>query len=176
VKRFGPVRALRGVVEVGDRVQPSAAAAFDAFVAEDGARLRRVLVARYGIELGEEVHADALGWAWEHWDRLAAMANPVGYLYRVAQSRLRRHRRASARVVFPVERAPDLTDPAPELGGALARLPESHRVAVLLVHGHGWTYEEAADVLGVRVSTIRNWIHRGMRRLRSELADVEEDA
>jgi DNA-directed RNA polymerase specialized sigma24 family protein len=163
------------VVGVGDRVQPAAAAAFDAFVAGDGARLRRALVARYGIELGEEVHADALGWAWEHWDRLAAMANPVGYLSRVAQSRLRRHRPADARIVFPVEPASDPALPEPELGGALARLPESHRVAVLLVHGHGWTYQEAATVLGVRVTTIRNWVHRGLRRLRSELSDREVD-
>jgi DNA-directed RNA polymerase specialized sigma24 family protein len=173
------------VVEVGDRVQPSAAAAFDAFVAGDAARLRRVLVARYGIELGEEVHADALGWAREHWDRLRAMTNPVGYLYRVAQSRLRRHRPREARVVFPVEQPVDAADPVPELGGALVRLPDSHRVAVLLVHGHGWTYLEAATVLGVRVTpsatgctgacggcapSCRSWRWKGEPRSRSRAA------
>ena len=75
----------------------------------------------------------------------------------------------------PLERAADPALPEPELGGALARLPDSHRVAVLLVHGHGWTYQEAAIVLGVRVTTIRNWVHRGMRRLRAELSEREVD-
>jgi RNA polymerase sigma-70 factor (ECF subfamily) len=168
VKQNAPPEALPVVVTVGGDVQPTMSTGFDAFVQVHGLRLRRALVARYGVELGEEVHADAVGWAWEHWDRVAGMDNPVGYLYRVAQSRLRRHGRPTGRVVFPAEDPPP-PEPSPELGVALLRLPESHRVAVLLVHAHGWTYEEAASVLGVRVTTLRNWVHRGMRRLRTLL-------
>jgi len=36
------------------------------------------------------VTAEALAYAWENWDRLSSMKNPVGYLYRVGQSRARR--------------------------------------------------------------------------------------
>ena len=34
--------------------------------------------------------AEAFGYAWENWDRLKAMKNPTGYLYRVGQSKARR--------------------------------------------------------------------------------------
>jgi hypothetical protein len=33
--------------------------------------------------------AEALAYGWEHWDRVSAMENPLGYLYRVGQSRSR---------------------------------------------------------------------------------------
>ena len=49
--------------------------------------------ANSGIETGPDVAADAFAWAWEYWDEVRAMANPVGYLYRVGQSAARRHRR-----------------------------------------------------------------------------------
>lgn len=87
-----------------DRV---ASVSFDRFVAGDGERLRRVLVAQFGVEVGNEIHADALVYAWEHRDRLAGMTNPVGYLYRVARSASRRHRRWRRAVVLPVERRPE---------------------------------------------------------------------
>ena len=61
-------------VQVGD--------SFEEFVGSVSARLRRALVARYGVELGCEAFADALGWEWEHRDQLVAMHNPTGYLYR----------------------------------------------------------------------------------------------
>lgn len=76
---------------------------FDAFAAGDGERLRRVLVARYGVEIGNDVCADALAYAWEHWERVGPMDNPVGYLYRVAQSASRRHRRWRQRPQLPIE-------------------------------------------------------------------------
>ena len=36
---------------------------FDAFAAADGERLRRTLVARYGVDVGNDVCADALAYA-----------------------------------------------------------------------------------------------------------------
>ena len=65
--------------------------AFTAFVGKAEPRLRRALVATYGPVVGREAALDALSWAWEHWQRLAPMANPVGYLYRVGQTAARRH-------------------------------------------------------------------------------------
>ena len=63
--------------------------------------LVRVLVAQCGVEPGSDAAADALGYGWEHWDRIGQMANPVGYPYRVAQSSVRRQRRWSRDVSFP---------------------------------------------------------------------------
>ena len=48
------------------------------------------MVAAYGPDLGREAAADALAWAWQHWDRVHAMADPAGYLWRVGQTSVRR--------------------------------------------------------------------------------------
>jgi RNA polymerase sigma factor (sigma-70 family) len=57
----------------------------------------------------------------------------------------------------------------PRLDAALARLNAAQRVAIILVHGLDWSYQEAADALDVPVSTVRNHLHRGLVRLRREL-------
>jgi hypothetical protein len=69
-------------------------AGFEVFYDLAEPRLRRALVAAYGTERGREATCEALAWAWEHWNDVRGMANPVGYLYRVGQSRTRprRHR------------------------------------------------------------------------------------
>jgi DNA-directed RNA polymerase specialized sigma24 family protein len=142
---------------------------FSRFASDVEPRLRRVLVAWYGVDVGRDVTADALAFAWERWDAVESMANPVGYLFRVAQSRSRRYRRRP--VVLPAIVATELPDVDPRLPGALASLSNQQRAAVLLVHAHGWTQVEAADALGCSVSTLRNHLGRGMRRLRTCLGD-----
>ena len=62
----------------------------------------------------------------------------------------------------------------PELPRALARLSGRQRAAVLLVYAHGETYAGAAATLGMSVSTLRNHLDRGMRRLRAQLEEVDD--
>src|SRR3954454_20792107 len=100
-------------------------------------RLRQLFVARYGLDLGTEAWHDAVAYAWEHNDRLAAMANPDGYLYRVGQSSVRRQQRWRRRVVLPPVPPDRLPDVEPALPAALASLSQQQRLAVLLVHAHG---------------------------------------
>lgn len=142
---------------------------FSRFAADAEPRLRRALVAWYGVDVGHEATADALALAWERWDEIEAMANPVGYLFRVGQSSSRRYRRRAVGLpVVPVAEFPDVD---PRLPAALARLSHQQRAAVLLVHAHGWTQTEAAEALGCSISTLRNHLDRGMRRLRMTLGD-----
>jgi RNA polymerase sigma factor (sigma-70 family) len=54
----------------------------------------------------------------------------------------------------------------PRLAGALARLPERQRVAIVLVHSAGMTVREAADVLGVTASTVQRNVERALVTLR----------
>ncbi|MGZ4701375.1 MAG: RNA polymerase sigma factor [Ilumatobacteraceae bacterium] len=122
---------------------------FESFVADAEPRLRRVFVARYGVEHGNDVTADVLAYAWEHWQAVAYTTNPLGYLYRVGQSRARRYRRWERRTIFPPELSSPAVDVEPGLERALSRLSEDQRVAVLLVHSYGWTYAAAAEVLGI---------------------------
>ena len=58
----------------------------------------------------------------------------------------------------------------PDIEAALAALPEKFRVAVVLCDIDGLSYDEIADVLGVKVGTVRSRIHRGRMQLRDELA------
>ena len=53
---------------------------------------------------------------------------------------------------------------------ALSELPAEFRAAVLLADVDGLTYEEVAEVLGLRLGTVRSRIHRGRSRLRRALA------
>lgn len=58
----------------------------------------------------------------------------------------------------------------PDVEEALASLPEKFRVAVVLCDIEGLSYDEIADVLGVKVGTVRSRIHRGRMQLRDALA------
>ena len=149
----------------------AAAENFDRFTAEAGERLRRVLVAQHGVEVGNDVTDEASAYAWEHWERVSVMENPVGYLYRVGQSATRRHARWNRRVLFPVESHTADAPGDPGLQAALLKLKEAQRVCVVLVHVYDWTYEQTAAVLGISSAAVRNHLHRGLRRLRIELED-----
>jgi RNA polymerase sigma factor (sigma-70 family) len=144
---------------------------FDRFTAEAGERLRRVLVAQHGVEVGSDVTDEALAYAWEHWDRVRAMENPIGYLYRVAHSASRRHARWNRRPLLPLETRRPEEPGDPGLHVALARLKEPQRACIVLVHVYDWTYEQTAAALGISAAAVRNHLHRGLRQLRNELED-----
>ena len=57
----------------------------------------------------------------------------------------------------------------PGLVDALAGLSERQRVVVTLVYCFEWTLSEAADVLGLKKSTVQNHAERGLAKLRSSL-------
>ncbi|HEV2311286.1 MAG TPA: sigma factor-like helix-turn-helix DNA-binding protein, partial [Acidimicrobiia bacterium] len=135
---------------------------FVEFVHAAEPKLRQALAALCGVEDARDAVADGLAYAWQHWSRVRDMANPAGYVYRVARSRTRQRRR---RVVFP-DAAEGVPDVEPGLGAALARLPDRQRVAVLLVHGWDWSHDDVAELMGVSVSTVRNHLRRGLERLR----------
>ncbi len=58
----------------------------------------------------------------------------------------------------------------PDIEQALQSLPEDFRVVVVLCDVEGLTYEEIADVLGIKLGTVRSRIHRGRTQLRAALA------
>jgi Uma2 family endonuclease len=80
---------------------------FASFVAQATPRLRRAFVACRGISGAADATAEALAYAWEHWPRVRVMENPVGYLYRVGQSRTRARR--SLALPAPAQRARAVT-------------------------------------------------------------------
>ena len=62
------------------------------------------------------------------------------------------------------------------LEGAIGRLPENRRSALLLFHVEGLSYPEVAEVLDVPLGTVKTWIFQARKQLRAELGDqyVEE--
>lgn len=61
------------------------------------------------------------------------------------------------------------------LAAALETLPEKMRLAVVLYHAHGSTYEEIASTLEVPIGTVMTWLHRGRKKLRAVLEEGGEE-
>jgi RNA polymerase sigma-70 factor (ECF subfamily) len=59
-----------------------------------------------------------------------------------------------------------------EFRGALAKLPPDQREALILVGASGFSYEEAAEICGCAVGTIKSRVNRARSRL-AELLSIE---
>jgi DNA-directed RNA polymerase specialized sigma24 family protein len=144
---------------------------FEAFVETAEPRLRRALLGAVGVDRMPDAVGEALAYGWEHWARVSTMDNPVGYLFRVGQSRTktRRHLR------LPLLESARLPEVEPGLSGALLGLPATQRTAVWLAHGCGWSHSEISVVLDVSTSTVSTHVNRALASLRTEIG-VETDA
>jgi DNA-directed RNA polymerase specialized sigma24 family protein len=143
---------------------------FEAFVLATEPKLRVALAALFGQDQGRDATSSALLYAWEHWDTVAAMANPAGYLYRVGRSSMRRRKEPRW---LPV---PASDDPIiePGLPAALAALSDKQRLAVVMVHAYGWERREVAELTGMSISTLDTHLARGLAKLRSRLGAVAD--
>lgn len=161
--------------------------AFERFVSDSEPRLRRALVAAYGPEAGRDATVDALAWAWTNWAKVQQLHNPVGYLYRVGQTKAREQRQAGLTPVAVDDGTvqtlggPGAASARPEpwyepgLDPALHDLTEQQRVAVVLCHGFQWTHREVAELLELSTSSVQNHVERGLAKLRRAL-EVNPDA
>lgn len=57
-----------------------------------------------------------------------------------------------------------------DVARALADLPPDYRAAVVLCDLEGYSYQEVADTLDLKLGTVRSRIHRGRTHLRQALA------
>jgi len=144
----------------------------DDFLAEVSGPLKQALVGALGQQRGQDAHAYAMAYAWEHSDRLIGMSSPVGYLFKVGRSSVR-YRRKQIPVSFATPDPADLPEFEPRLPAVMGALPEKQRLAVVLVVGYGWSFAEVGRLTGKSEATVRGLVDRGMRRLRRDL-DVEE--
>lgn len=67
-------------------------------------------------------------------------------------------------------------DLAPALNTALAELPEPFKSTVILVDVEDQSYEEASEILGVPIGTVRSRLFRGRRQLQEKLMEYARDA
>lgn len=141
----------------------SAALAFEEFFeAERGKLFGAVYLMTGSIEEAEEIAQDAFLAVWERWERVREMERATGYLYRTAMNRFRsrrRHLACAARRGLPFLSSEDpyeAVDLHDEVVRALRGLTPHQRAALVLTELLDCRSDEAADLLGVRASTIRN--------------------
>ncbi|MGI8690374.1 MAG: RNA polymerase sigma factor [Thermomicrobiales bacterium] len=84
------------------------------------------------------------------WSSIAASDDPVGHAIQVELGRL--------------------------LEGALARLPDDQRLAVVLCDVQGYAYEEAAEIMGVALGTVKSRLSRARSALRAVVCEQEQFA
>ena len=108
------------------------------------------------------------------------------WLHRIAHhlavDRLRKRGRSDAlddedALALPESSPPSLyahKERAEAVRAALGALPERQAAALTLVHMHGLTGSEAAEVLGVGAEALESLLARGKRRLRELLATISE--
>ena len=130
-------------------------------------RLRRGLVAAYGLHKGQEATAAAMEYAWERWDRVRVMDNPSGYLYRVGCHSVPKAR--PARPALPEVDEQRWPWVEPGLPGALRRLSPRQRVVIVLLHCFQWSHAEVAELLGISRGSVQSHEERALRKMRRAL-------
>jgi RNA polymerase sigma factor (sigma-70 family) len=148
--------------------------------------VRRYLVRRVGVTLGDELASETFARAFDGRRRFDAERGAVrAWLFGIAANLLRhrargeeRRLRAYARsgvdpVVEELESVPariDAQRTGPRLAAALARLSAGEREVVLLYAWAELSYDEIAVALELPVGTIRSRLSRARGRLRHELS------
>ena len=114
---------------------------------------------------------DAALKAWEKRDRLRDEKFFRTWITRILINACYDTQRKRRRIVS-MDEIPESTvsdAPDPDLALALQALPEKLRLSLVLCYSEGMSYEEAADVLRIPITTLRGRLRRGKEELRKEL-------
>lgn len=163
-----------GVVVRFPTERVEARARFDEFVEDEHERLYKALYFVTGSrEDAEDLSQDAFLALWERWDRIDQIQDPTAYLFRVAMNGFRARRRRAAialRRLVPVRAERDAfveAEMRADVRALLLGLSPRQRAALLLVDLLEYPSEQAARILRVRPSTVRNLASQGRRALRA---------
>jgi len=149
-------------------------AQFETIYAEHAGQVYRFALRLSGSrEEAEDLAAESLAEAFRQWEKFRGTATPRSWLFAIVLNRWRMKRRRRRISVVSMEMAEDIAStfqfPNLELAQALAKLPDSLRIAFLLVKGESLTHAEAAKALGIPVGTVYFRVHVAIRKLRAEL-------
>jgi RNA polymerase sigma-70 factor, ECF subfamily len=159
-----------------------------------GALLRAALGMTHHIQDAEDLVQETMTRAWAGFGGLKPGTNARAWLYRIMTNAFingyRRRQREplvlgatedQLQLSVPVADRPALIEsaenqalarmPAADVISALQHLLPEYRLAVYLVDVEGFSYREAATVMGTPLGTVTSRLYRGRACLRSQLAE-----
>lgn len=160
--------------------------AFDRLLGELRPKLHRYCARMTGSVIdGEDVVQEALVKAIEAFAGAGPIANPEGWLFRIAHnmaldSLRRRAKRDAAHVAEDMEMIADPITVADDRQSAAAglrtfmRLPVAQRSSVILMDVLGHTVQEVAGIIDTTVPAVKAALHRGRLRLRALALEPED--
>jgi RNA polymerase sigma-70 factor (ECF subfamily) len=136
--------------------------------------VRSLLVIGGDPDGARDAVAEAFSRAYERWGRVAAMASPTGWVYRVALNEIRRRERRRRIEARLLQRRADLgpappPDVDPELWAAVAALPRREREVVVLRYVGDLREREVAEALGISEGAASAALVAARRRLARSL-------
>jgi RNA polymerase sigma-70 factor (ECF subfamily) len=158
---------------------------FDRLLGELRPKLHRYCARMTGSAVdGEDVLQEALTKAFEALPNAGPIANPEGWLFRIAHNAaldfLRRRTRESAFSDEDPDMIVDPANPTVDRQAAAAglhtfmRLPVAQRSSVIMMDVLGYSLQEIGVVLDTSIPAVKAALHRGRGRLR-QLADEPDD-
>jgi RNA polymerase sigma-70 factor (ECF subfamily) len=181
-------RAAATAAWEGSMARADREARFASLVASHRERARRLAYRLVGGDAAaaDDVAQDAFVRAYTGLDRFRGESSLETWFFRILVRQAHNHRRWRAvRRAFAAARGSEPPDAAPEapgdpalrrrIQGALERLTRLQREAFVLIHMEGFSVRETADLLGRAEGTVKSHLHRALRTLRAELADLREE-
>jgi RNA polymerase sigma-70 factor (ECF subfamily) len=170
VQAEGNVVELRREREIAEERQ-----SFEELFLDQHDRLYRALYFITGSrDDAEELMQDAFLKLWERWDSIDTIEDPVAWLFRVSlngfRMRARRARVAARRFVTMVSPGDPFEDVnvREEVRRMLRSLPQRQRAALVLTEIFDYSSEQAAQILGIRPTTVRVLASQGRAALRAK--------
>jgi RNA polymerase sigma-70 factor, ECF subfamily len=153
---------------------------FEEFFDAERARLFGALSVMTGNRHeAEEIMQDSFLRIWERWERVSAMDEPVGFLYRTAMNLYRKRLRRAAVVLrkatslLPPDDALDTVESRDHVTRLLRTLTPREREALVLTAYLGYSTEETGKLLGIKANTVRVLTTRARASLRQERQEGE---
>ena len=145
----------------------------------------------YDLDRSDDLVQDTLVRAWTKADSFRRGTNLTAWLFTILRNLFYSEQRKRKREVEDADGAlagkltslpeQEIRMEMAQFQGALNRLPHAQREALVLVGAQSFTYEEAAEICGVAVGTIKSRVSRARVRLIEALgmegsADIGTDA
>jgi RNA polymerase sigma-70 factor (ECF subfamily) len=133
----------------------------------------------------DDMVQDTIVKAWQHRDRFEEGTNLGAWLFTILRNLIYSAHRKRAREVEDADGSyaarlrthPDQLAHLDfqDMQEALQKIPLDQREALLLIGAEGLSYEEAAEIMGVAVGTVKSRVNRARNRL-AQLMGVERQA